>query len=106
MGHKWHIHVNPPVARQTCTAAIGGHFNPFNVNVSSSENYTTECSLNTPLRCESGDLSGKHPRLQISPGIANRTSYTYVDSNLHLWGANDYSSKDSSYVCVCVCVCV
>jgi Cu/Zn superoxide dismutase len=90
-GHKWHIHERPPVRDQLCVDSIGGHFNPFNVSIDPSQNYTTECSSNSPLRCESGDLSGKHPRLTIGASIADRRTYSYVDDNLHLWGPQAYS---------------
>ena len=42
-------------------------------------------------RCESGDLSNKHGKLQISAAVQNRKTYTYVDNNLAL--TSNYSSK-------------
>ena len=39
-------------------------------------------------RCESGDMGGKHGRLDLSPDGASRPTYTYVDSNLQLTGSS------------------
>ena len=83
--------MNPPVAGMTCTQAIGGHFNPFNVQLMG--NYSTYCSPQTPLRCESGDLGNKHGRLAISQPSPDRVTYSYVDNNLNLFGPTNYSSK-------------
>ena len=56
-------------------------------------NYSTYCTPQTPLRCESGDLGSKHGRLTISQPSATRITYSYVDSNLNLFGSSEYSSK-------------
>ena len=42
-------------------------------------------------RCESGDLTGKHGQLDISPDGSDRPTYTYVDSNVQLTG--DFTSE-------------
>ena len=81
----------PPNASLSCGASIGSHFNPFFVNTK--DNYTTECTIYSPLRCESGDLSGKHGVLNIDPPTLERESVTYTDSNLNLFGQESYSSK-------------
>ena len=84
--------MNPPDASQTCVESIGGHFNPFNVDITADSGYSTECSVYSPLRCESGDLSGKHGKLNIGPPSSRRESVTFVDSNLNLFGPASYSS--------------
>ena len=78
-----------------CVDVIGGHFNPFNADLNN--NYATECTPFAPLRCESGDLSGKHLKLNISAASPTRPTYTYVDNNLHLWGPANYSSETNYY---------
>lgn len=42
-------------------------------------------------RCESGDLSGKHGKLTISPPRPGRSTMAFVDPNLQLDG--EYKSK-------------
>ena len=63
---------------------------------------TSECSQYAQLRCRSGDLSGKHGQIQISPPSASRSSVTYTDNNLHLWGTANYSSKRSNSHCLII----
>ena len=98
-GHNWHIHQNPPVDGQSCGDSIGPHFNPFNVNTTGASGYAEECTENFQLRCESGDLSGKHGVLNIDPASNERETVTYTDPNLHLYGPDKYSSEQYS-VCV------
>ena len=91
------MHENPPrIPGQSCTNAVGGHFNPFNVDLS--DQYSMECSPSSPLRCESGDLSGKHGKLSLSHGTASRKTYTFVDDNLNLWGPSAYSSESLTII--------
>lgn len=76
----------------SCVDSIGGHFNPFMVDILPSDDYKMKCKPDTPLRCESGDLSLKHGQITISPPSSNRESYAYTDSNLNLFGPAAYSS--------------
>ena len=85
--------MNPPSVDSECVDVIGGHFNPFNVNISAGDDYGAECSIYSPLRCESGDLSNKHGQLNIDPGTSDRESVTYTDSNLNIFGPANYSSE-------------
>ena len=85
--------MNPPSVNSKCVDVIGGHFNPFNVNISAGDDYGSECSIYSPLRCESGDLSNKHGQLNIDPGTSDRKSVTYTDSNLNIFGPANYSSE-------------
>ena len=86
----------PPVPGEPCQGTIGPHYNPFNVSLDSSNpigNYSDDCSPLSKLRCESGDLSGKHGQLTIdSPGV-NMTTYSYLDPNLNLYGPDAHTSK-------------
>lgn len=59
--------------------------------------YSTDCTPQTPLRCESGDLGSKHGRLTISQPTATRVTYSYVDSNLNLFGPANSSSKSLAH---------
>jgi Cu/Zn superoxide dismutase len=98
--HNWHIHEFPAMAEQVCMGTIGGHYNPFSVSLAAGEDginsdYSVDCSETYPLRCESGDMSGKHDQLEIAAGPdPNRPTYSYVDSNLELGGT--YSILDRS----------
>lgn len=82
--HKWHVHVDLPQEGVECVFAVGWHFNPFNVDLGST--YGAECGIDAPLRCESGDLSGKHGTLTISPPRPGRSTVAFVDPNLQLDG--------------------
>ena len=87
----------PPNASLSCGNSIGGHFNPFDADTK--DNYSTECTIYSPLRCESGDLSKKHGVLNIDPPTLERESVTYTDSNLNLYGPAAYSSKSIQQSC-------
>ena len=106
-------------ALTTCVMLPAGNTDD-DMDPSMFSNYRTDCSPDTPLRymqgigslglvvgidvcmcvclsvcrCESGDLSGKHGQLRLFSNVANRATYTFVDSNLHLVG--EYSSEQSA----------
>ena len=65
---------------------LSGHYNPWSVDLAG--NYAQECSPTNPLRCESGDMSGKHGKIGIRTDkkIMKRDFFTDVD--LQLSGAN------------------
>ncbi|XP_064382299.1 uncharacterized protein LOC135331162 isoform X2 [Halichondria panicea] len=97
-GHNWHIHEHPTQQEQDvdCVDTIGGHYNPFNVSLANTNdgmspsqfsNYSDDCSVRYNLRCESGDLSGKHGKLSISSDVKSRPVVSFVDSNLALTGS-------------------
>ena len=95
-GHNWHIHTRPPVPGQPCQGNIGPHFNPFNVSLDSTNpvsNYSTDCSPTSKLRCESGDLGGKHGQLRIDPPGTDMATFSYLDPNLLLYGPERDTSK-------------
>ena len=83
----WHVH-NFPVdftidPADRCYGA-GGHYDPSD-RVGAAANYSVECNLNTPLRCEAGDLSGKFGCL-VTTSAASIVSYTSNDDELQLQG--------------------
>ena len=81
---------------QPCQGTVGPHFNPFRVSLNNSNsvsNYSTDCSPLTPLRCESGDLTGKHGQLTIDPPGPQQTTYSNIDPNLYLYGPDSQTSE-------------
>ena len=48
--------------------------------------YDEECGPNVPLRCEMGDLSGKHGTVTIGGMATPRMVFVGYDVNLHLAG--------------------
>ncbi|XP_037282961.2 uncharacterized protein LOC119175975 [Rhipicephalus microplus] len=85
-GHHWAVYVNQVAhdaveksEKSRCIAA-GYRWNPY-LAQSDKDSYHSECSPQTPLRCEMGDLSGKLGQLSIGTGPA-----IYTDTNLPLVG--------------------
>lgn len=64
---------------------MGGHFDPFVADVDES-GYDEECGPNAQLRCEMGDLSGKHGSLTIGGMSPPRMASVWYDVNFHLAG--------------------
>jgi hypothetical protein len=60
--HKWHVHVDTigsdGLNNTGRCMSVQGHYNPFSVDLNG--NYPSQCSPDNPLRCETGDLFGKH----------------------------------------------
>jgi len=73
-GHEWSIYVNPvghdasvKFSNARCTAA-GYRWNPTHIQLADPNDhgfYGEECGPTYPLRCEVGDLSGRHGRLTV-----------------------------------------
>lgn len=82
----WHVHQFPFPHDGTvtpCGAAItGGHYDPL--GAIQNQNYTTDCSSNTPQNCEIGDLSGKFEPFPNSDPLTRQ----YDDRYLSLYGVN------------------
>lgn len=83
--HSWHVHefsVQGDAADELperCMS-VGGHFDPGQTNV--------DCTPTAPwLRCEAGDLSGKH-----GPVVVGRR-YVFTDSELPLSGNNSLANR-------------
>lgn len=86
-GHKWDVH-DSPVGGDAREAdlnkrclSLKGNFNPYRVDTQGS--YSTACNPNNMLRCESGDLSGKHTTYEVG----GRRQF-FNDVNLPLFGRN------------------
>ncbi|XP_068745226.1 uncharacterized protein [Montipora capricornis] len=82
--HPWHVHVNPEgndtfaEMGKRCKS-LGPHYNPYHVYLSGT--YKTSCLSNNMMRCEVGDLSGKHARLNVGFG-----KQFFTDPDLPLFG--------------------
>ncbi|XP_074640969.1 uncharacterized protein LOC141898776 [Tubulanus polymorphus] len=77
--HMWHIHKYPISADFTAPgkarcASEGGRFNPYNVYMG--RNYSAACNKDSELRCQLGNLAGKHRNIDIGGG--NRYFFTDV----------------------------
>lgn len=89
-GHKWSVYVNPvghdasvKFVRARCTAG-GYRWNPTFIQLADPADhgfYSEECSPETPLRCEVGDLTGRHGKLNVGG-----KAYVFSDVNLPLSG--------------------
>jgi len=80
----WHVH-NFPVdftsdPNERCYGT-GGHYDPSD-RFGSSSNYSADCTVDTPLGCEAGDLSGKFGSLMTT----GNASYVSTDDELQLQG--------------------
>ncbi|XP_033756043.1 uncharacterized protein LOC117338803 isoform X2 [Pecten maximus] len=89
--HNWHIHVDRineafgMDVSQRCLS-VGGHYNPYSVDLGG--DYSTQCSPNNPLRCEVGDLSGKHGKLGVRTPGRGKSRMFFTDVDLPLSGPN------------------
>ena len=89
-GHDWAIWVNPvghdaaikpKISR--CTAG-GYRWNPTFIQLADPQDhgfYSEQCTERTPLRCEVGDMSGKHGKISVGG-----EAYVFDDQNLQLHG--------------------
>ncbi|CAG2196972.1 unnamed protein product [Mytilus edulis] len=81
--HKWHVHVGKVgsdalISSGRCSS-VEGHYNPYSVDLTG--NYNPECNPNNPLRCEVGDMSGKHGKISVrsTSGTIQRNFFTDFD---------------------------
>ncbi|XP_063847913.1 uncharacterized protein LOC135093003 [Scylla paramamosain] len=88
--HRWHVHLHPPGRdfynwTMRCVSA-GPRYNPF--KVSTDENQYKGCGVDTPSKCELGDLSGRHGNIRVSGTVkgAPETQKMMTDTNLPLSG--------------------
>ena len=89
-GHDWAIWVNPvghdaaikpKISR--CTAG-GYRWNPTFIQLADPQDhgfYAEQCNPENPLRCEVGDMSGKHGKISVGG-----KAYVFDDQNLQLHG--------------------
>ncbi|XP_078667729.1 uncharacterized protein LOC144909563 [Branchiostoma floridae x Branchiostoma belcheri] len=80
--HSWHVHEDSMgsdyAAVENRCSSTAGHFNPYAVDLSG--NYASQCRGTNPLRCELGDLSGKHGKIDVtSEDGVSRNFFTDVD---------------------------
>jgi len=101
-GHGWSVYVNPvshdaSVKTEAHRCSAGGYrWNPTFIQLADPNDrqfYDEECSQETPLRCEVGDLTGRHGRLSIG-GHA----YVFNDNNLALHGDWYHSALGKSII--------
>ena len=95
MGHDWHIHqlqvgddMMAPTGR---CLSVAGHYNPYDVFLNG--DYSTECKPTNPLRCELGDLVGKHGQLNIRTINNGSQKYFFTDMQLPLSGPQSVVGK-------------
>ncbi|XP_053381588.1 uncharacterized protein LOC123557821 isoform X2 [Mercenaria mercenaria] len=96
VNHNWHVHekamgddmLSPT---QRCQSA-GPHYNPYSVFLDG--DYASMCNPGNPFRCELGDLSGKHGKLNIRSAVDNRKlKYFFSDMQLPLSGPQSVVGK-------------
>ncbi|XP_052772106.1 uncharacterized protein LOC128211398 isoform X2 [Mya arenaria] len=95
INHNWHIHETPlgadflsPNAR--CQSA-GGHYNPYKVDLNG--DYMTHCNNENHFRCELGDLSGKHGKINVRSSSGGKMKYFFSDMQLPLSGPQSIIGK-------------
>ena len=79
MGHD--AAIKPKISR--CTAG-GYRWNPTFIQLADPQDhgfYSEQCTERTPLRCEVGDMSGKHGKISVGG-----EAYVFDDQNLQLHG--------------------
>jgi len=89
-GHAWSVYVNPvghdaavKPLNARCSAA-GYRWNPTHIQLADPNDhgfYGEECGSDYPLRCQVGDLSGRHGKISVGG-----KAYVYNDVNLPLSG--------------------
>lgn len=88
INHKWHVHVDTIGSDGLNTSgrcmSVQGHYNPFSVDLNG--NYTSQCGPDNPLRCETGDLSGKHGKLSVRTASGKMQRNFFTDFDLPLSG--------------------
>jgi len=95
-GHEWSIYVNPvghdasvKFHNARCTAA-GYRWNPTHIQLADPNDhgfYGEECGPDYPLRCEVGDLSGRHGRI-----VVGGRAYIKSDPLMTLQGEDWFTS--------------
>ncbi|XP_051883398.1 uncharacterized protein cusr [Pristis pectinata] len=90
--HFWYINKYPISSESDLSANVcsstKGHFNPFKVDVGN--NYSIECSPDSPFRCEVGDLAKKHKAIKLTNRTkAVDTKYFFTDTTSSLAGPSN-----------------
>ena len=89
-GHNWEIWVNPVgfdavIKHKLSRCSAGGYrWNPTFIQLADPQDhgfYNEQCSPRNPLRCEVGDMSGKHGKISVGS-----RAFVFDDQNLQLHG--------------------
>jgi len=89
-GHDWAVYVNPvgidaTIKHQAARCTAGGYrWNPTFIQLADPQDhgfYSEQCSRRVPLRCEVGDLSGRHGKISIGA-----QAFVFNDPNLNFFG--------------------
>ncbi|XP_060606664.1 uncharacterized protein LOC132758969 isoform X1 [Ruditapes philippinarum] len=95
VNHNWHVHetsMGDDMLSQTGRCqSVGPHYNPYSVYLSG--DYTTMCNSYNQFRCELGDLSGKHGKLNIRSNLGGKLRYFFSDMQLPLSGPQTIVGK-------------
>ena len=94
--HTWHVHetaigADRMVSREQRCVSVGDHYNPYDVDLGG--DYASQCRSNKQVRCELGDLSGKHGKLNIRTASGQKTKYFFTDIQLPLSGPQSIVGK-------------
>ena len=93
--HSWHVHetsIGDDMMSQTGRCkSVGPHYNPYSVYLSG--DYISMCNSYNQFRCEVGDLSGKHGKLEIGSDTAGKMKYFFSDMQLPLSGSQSVVGK-------------
>lgn len=93
--HEWHIHQlemgDDMLASKGRCSSVGGHYNPYNVSLVG--DYPSACDPLNQLRCELGDLVGKHGPIDIRSATGGTQKYFFSDMHLPLSGPQSILGK-------------
>ncbi|KAL8560267.1 hypothetical protein ACOMHN_005998 [Nucella lapillus] len=94
-GHSWGLHVNAVNRGMLFTnasrcASAGDVINPLGVNAT---NYVTQCQTSNPLRCNLGDLKGKHGAVSVRTAAGTPAIGFFTDVSLPLQGSQSVLGK-------------
>ncbi|XP_014672242.1 PREDICTED: uncharacterized protein LOC106812783 [Priapulus caudatus] len=93
--HAWRVHAGSvgddfdAADEGRCGSALA-RYNPR--GVATGGGYAAECSATSPLRCEVGDLVGKHGAIDVPPH-GQRIKYLFTDPQLPLSGPQSVVSR-------------
>ena len=83
---KLNWYISTTMLNESCNSSYST-YNPFNVSMTG--NYTSDCTVESQLRCAMGDLTGKLGQLTVESGTGAKVkTYTFYDDLLYLTGPN------------------
>lgn len=93
--HNWHVHElpvgNDMLSQTERCMSVTGHYNPYVVDLAG--DYSTMCNPANHFRCELGDLSGKHGKIDIRTVDGKTQKYFFSDMQLPLSGPQSVVGK-------------